>query len=158
MAVEFKDFSINVKTAINDTTISWLYETALEIEAQAKRNCAMDGEIGSQLRGSYRADVDEGSGQAKIGTPLEAGYWEEWGTGEYAAHGDGRKGWWVYSDKVKGNGGKQRTERQAKAIAASDPSLHATNGRPPHYTLEKAFTKTKPKAIANLEKRLKGMG
>lgn len=158
MAVEFNDFSINVKTSINDTTISWLYETALEIESQAKRNCKMDGEVGSQLRGSYRSDVDEGTCQAKIGTALEAGYWEEWGTGEYAAHGDGRKGWWVYSDKVKGNGGKQRTEAQAKAIAAGDPSLHATNGRPPNYTLEKAFTKTKPKAIANLEKRLKGMG
>lgn len=158
MAVELKDFSINVKTTINDTTIAWLHETANEIASQAKRNCAMDGEIGEQLRGSYRADVNDGKGEAKIGTPLEAGYWEEWGTGEYAAHGDGRNGWWVYSDKVKGNGGKQRTERQAKAIAASDPTLHATNGREPNYTLEKVFTKTEPKAIANLENRLKGMG
>ena len=158
MAVEFKDFSIKVKTELNDTTIAWLYETANEIASHAKRNCAMDGDIGSQLRDSYRANVNDGKGEAKIGTSLEAGYWEEWGTGEYAAHGDGRKGWWIYSDKVKGNGGKKRTERQAKAIAASDPTLHATNGRRPSYTLEKAFKANQSKAIANLERKLKEMG
>jgi len=158
MAVVFEDYSIKVKATLNDTTIAWLHEAANEIASQAQRSCAMDGEVGSQLRGSYRADVNDGKGEAKIGTPLEAGYWEEWGTGEHAAHGDGRKGWWVYKDGYKGNGGKTRTERQAKAIAASDPTLHATNGREPNYTLEKAFIKTKPKAIAELERRLKGMG
>lgn len=158
MAVVFQDFSFEVKAALNDISVAWLYETANEIASQAKRNCSMDGEIGTQLSGSYRADVDDGAGAAKIGTPMEAGYWEEWGTGEHAAHGDGRKGWWVYKDGYKGNGGKTYTESQAKAIAASDPTLHATNGREPNYTLEKAFITTKPKAIAELERRLKGMG
>lgn len=157
MAVVFKDFSVDVKAEINDTTIGWLYAWAEEIASTAKRNCALDGEAGTQLRGSYRADVNESAGKAKIGTPLEAGYWEEWGTGEYAAHGDGRKGWWVYSDKVKGNGGKRRTEKQAKAIAASEPSLHATNGRRPNYTLEKAFKTNESKAIADLQRLLRGL-
>lgn len=154
MAVEFKDFSINVKTTLNETTIAWLYEAANEVTSHAKRNCSMTDDSG-QLKGSYSNVVNEGKGEAKVGSPLESAYWEEWGTGEYAAHGDGRKGWWVYSDKVKGNGGKTRTESQAKAIAASDPSLHATNGREPHYTLEKAFTTNQPKLIAQLEKKLK---
>lgn len=156
MAVEFTDNSIEVKAVLNDTTIAWLYEWSNEIASHAKRNCAMDGDAGVQLRGSYRADVSSGTGVAKIGTPLESGYWEEYGTGSYAENGNGRKGWWVYKDGYEGNGGKQLTEEQARAIAASDPKVHATNGRPPQHTLETAFTVNKPKAIADLEKKLKG--
>ncbi|MBR5874475.1 MAG: hypothetical protein IKY90_07085 [Oscillospiraceae bacterium] len=64
----------------------------------------------------------------------------------------------MYSDEVKGNGGKTRTEAQAKAIAASDPTLHATNGREPNYTVENAFKANRNKAEADLKRRLKGMG
>ena len=157
MAVEFHDFSIEVKAELNDTTKSWLHTWANEIASKAKDTVQMDGDQGVQLRKSYRADVDEGAGVAQIGTPLESGYWEEYGTGEYAVHGDGRKGWWVYKDGYQGNGGDVLTEAEAKAIAASDPSLHASNGREPSYTLEKAFTVTKPKAVADLETKLRGM-
>lgn len=157
MAVEFHDYSINVKAELNDTTKGWLHTWANEIASKAKDTVQMDGEQGVQLRKSYRADVDDGAGVAQIGTPLESGYWEEYGTGEYAVHGDGRKGWWVWKDGYQGNGGKVLTEAEAKAIAASDPSLHASNGREPSYTLEKAFTVTKPKAIADLETKLRGM-
>lgn len=156
MSVEFKDFSMQVKAALNDTTKAWLYEWANETASQARDNCTMTDDDG-QLKGSYRADVDTVAGEAKIGTHLESGYWEEYGTGEYAVHGDGRKGWWVYKDGYKGSGGKQLTEARAKAIAAGDPNVHATNGRKPAATLEKAFTSVKPKAEADLEKRLKGL-
>ena len=157
MAVQFIDNSIKVKAEINQTTIAWLYEWANEIASQAKDNVALDGEAGTQLSGSYRADVNAGAGEAKVGTPLESGYWEEFGTGEHAVNGDGRKGWWVYKDGYEGGGGEILTEAEAKAMAADDPSVHATNGRPAHYTLEKAFTKVKPKAIADLETKLKGL-
>lgn len=157
MSVEFKDYSMQVKAALNDTTKAWLNTWANEIAAQAKDNTQLDGDAGIELRKSYKADVDDGAGEAKIGTPLEAGYWEEYGTGEYAVHGDGRKGWWVYKDGYKGNGGKQLTEAQAKAIAARKPNVHATNGRKPAATLEKAFLFVKPKAEADLENRLKGL-
>lgn len=156
MSVEFKDYSMQVKAALNDTTKAWLYEWANETASQARDNCTMTDD-GGQLKGSYRADVDTVAGEAKIGTHLESGYWEEYGTGEYAVHGDGRKGWWVYKDGYKGNGGKQLTEARAKAIAAGDPNVHATNGRKPAATLEKAFLSVKPKAEADLENRLKGL-
>ena len=155
MAVQFIDNSIKVKAEINQTTIAWLYEWANEIASQAKDNVALDGEAGIQLRGAYSAAVNAGAGEAKVGTPLESGYWEEYGTGSYAVHGDGRKGWWVWKEGYEGNGGEMLTEEEAKAIAASDPTIHATNGRPPSHTLEKAFTVNKPKAIADLEKQLK---
>lgn len=155
MAVEFKDYSFAVKAALDDTTIAWLHEWSSEIASHAKRNCSTGEDYSSQLRGSYDNVVNEGKGEARIGSPMEQAYWEEWGTGEYAAHGDGRKGWWVYKDGYKGNGGKQLTEAEAKAIAARSPSLHATNGRKPNYTLEKAFTVNRPKAEADLAKKLK---
>lgn len=157
MAVEFQDFSFEVKAELNDITRSWLRTWANEIASHAKDNTQMDGDQGVQLRKSYRADVDEGAGVAQIGTPLESGYWEEYGTGEYAVHGDGRKGWWVWKDGYQGSGGRELTEQEAKAMAARDPTIHATNGREPSYTLEKAFTVNKPKAIADLEQRLRGM-
>ena len=159
MAVELIDNSFEVKAALNDKTIGWLHAWANEIASHAKDHCAMDGEVGSQLRGSYRADVNDGAGEAKIGTPMEAGFWEEFGTGSYAVHGDGRQGWWVYKDGYEGNGGPVLTEAEAKAIeASSDGSVHATNGRPPQYTLEKAFATNKPKAIADLQRILKELG
>lgn len=155
MAVQFIDNRIEVKTELNNTTFAWLVAWANEIASTAKDNCAMDGGEGIQLRKSYHAQVSGGA--AKVGTPYESGLWEEFGTGEYAVNGDGRKGWWVYKDGYKGDGGDVLTEQEAKAIAAGDPSLHATNGRPAQYTLEKAFTVNKPKAIADLERMLKGM-
>lgn len=164
MSVEFKDFSIQVKAALNDTTKAWLYEWANETASQARNNCTMTDDKG-QLRKSYRADVDTGAGEAKIGTPLEAGYWEEYGTGEYAVHGDGRKGWWVYIDG--GSGYKKETNHYATRQEAEEAAnflrrvkkMNAvvTNGRKPAATLEKAFTSVKPKAEADLENRLKGL-
>ena len=155
MAVKFEDYSIEVIAELDETAIEWLYEWANEIASHAKDNTQMDGDEGVQLRKSYRADVDEGQGKAAVGTALESGYWEEFGTGEHAVHGDGRKGWWVYKDGYEGRGGDVLTEGEAKAIAAGDPTIHATNGRPPAYTLEKAFTANKNKAIADLENKLK---
>ena len=155
MPVELKDYSFEVKAELDETAIEWLHTWANEIASHAKDNVQLDGDEGVQLRKSYRADVDEAKGQAQIGTPLESGYWEEFGTGEYAVHGDGRKGWWVWKEGYEGNGGAMLTEEEAKAIAASDPTIHATNGRPPAHTLENAFVVNKPKAIADAEQRLK---
>lgn len=165
MAVKFQDYSIDVKAELDGAAEAWLYTWANEIASQAKRNCAMDGEQGTQLRGSYAALVDEGAGKAQVGTPLEAGFWEEFGTGEYAVHKDGRKGWWIYIEGESSMGGGQtyRTQEEAESMAAYIRAKYhknavATNGRKPNHTLEAAFTVTSPKAIADAEKRLKGLG
>ena len=161
MAVQFKDNSIQVKAALNDTTIAWLHEWASEITSQAQRNCRSGEDYSSQLRGSYANKVNEGKGEAQIGTPLEAGFWEEWGTGEYAAHGDGRKGWWVYIKGQASKGGgktyhsQKDAERSANYLRRKGLDAHVTNGRKPNYTLEKAFTTNKQKAIADLQSKLK---
>lgn len=160
MAVQYQDFSFQVKAALNDVTKAWLHETSSEIKSQAQRNCQMTDDDNGQLKASYENSVDEGAGTAQIGSALESAYWEEWGTGEYAAHGDGRKGWWVYvKGSTRGSGGKNYRKNVALAVAASmrrkGLDAYATNGRQPHYTLEKAFKKVKPKAVAALEEALK---
>lgn len=152
--VKFVNNSIKVKEEINATTIGWLNDWANTIASHAKNNTKLDGEAGIALRKDYRAVVDEGKGEAKVGSQLEAALWEEFGTGSHAVHGDGRPGWWVYKDGYQGNGGEQLTEAEAKAIAAEDPTVHATNGREPAKTLETAFTVNKPKAIADLDRRM----
>lgn len=169
MSVELKDASFEVKAAINDTTIAWLYAYANEIASQAARNCQMDD--GGQLKGSYRADVDDNDGKAMIGTPLESGYWEEFGTGEYADTNknggkQGRQGWWIYTPGSKGpedyDSNEYATKEEAEQMAAYIEEKYGvkavvTNGRKPNYTLEKAFKAVRPKAEANLQKRLKGL-
>ena len=162
--VEFQDFSFEVKGALNDTSIGWLYESANEIKSHAQRNCVTDYEEGGkQLKGSYDAKVDEAKGEAQVGSPMEAAYWEEWGTGEYAAHGDGRKGWWIYipGQPSMGGGMTYHDEMEAMMMAAYIQSkygkkAYVTNGRRPNYTLENAFNTTKNPAIARLEELLKG--
>lgn len=167
--VEFKDFSVNVKAALNNVSKAWLIETANEVTSHAQRNCVMEDDAGKRLKGSYKNEVDQGKGVATIGTPLEEGYWEEFGTGEYADTSKnggkrGRQGWWVY---VKGqpsgekSSAEYRDEDEAKAVAASMRAegldAYATNGRRPNYTLENAFEAVKNPAIAELERRLKEM-
>lgn len=144
--VEFKDFSMDVMAELDETTIAFLYEAAAEITSQAQRTCVMEDDVGKRLKGSYANVVDESKGTATVGTPLEEGYWEEWGTGEYAAHGDGRKGWWVYirGQASQGGGQSYRTKEEAEEAAAflrrvKGLDAVVTNGRPPNYTLERSF-------------------
>ena len=161
MPVKFQDFSMNVQAELNDVTIGWLYEASNEIKAQAQRDCKMTPEDHGQLKGSYGTSVNEGEGKADIGSPLESAYWEEWGTGEHAAHGDGRKGWWVYvKGSSKGDGGESyATEEEAKAVAESmrkrGLDAYHTNGREPNYTLEHAFDRKKNPVINRLKQMLK---
>lgn len=134
MSVQFQDNSAKVKDALNDATRAWLYEAAGEMEAQVKRNT----KVGTgQLKNSWTYKVDESKGEATIGSPLENAIWEEFGTGQYALHGDGRKTPWVYKDD-KGK-------------------WHTTIGKHPHRALNNAFTTLKSALKARLEQILKGM-
>lgn len=160
----FNDYSIEVKATLNDLTKQWLHEASFEVQAHAQRNCKMqyEDEEGKRLRQSYRTVVDEEKGEATIGSPRESVYWEEFGTGSHAAHGDGRKGWWVYvkdgvsSTKQSATYSSQQEAEEAAEFLRKVKHLdaYATNGREPNYTLEKAFEKTKGKAQARLAQLL----
>lgn len=149
--VKFKDFSMEVIAELNEATIAALYESVNEVKSQAQRTCQMEDDAGKRLKGSYDVNVDESNGVGTVGTPLEEGYWEEFGTGEHADTAKnggkpGRQGWWVY---VKGQGqrakvsaeyrDKDEAEAVAESMRADGLDAYATNGRDPHYTLEHAF-------------------
>lgn len=117
--VEFEDFSIQVKKAIEEKALKFLELAASEIQTQAARTSRVDT---GQLKGSWTHIVDEAAQEATIGSPLENAIWEEFGTGEYAAHGDGRKGGWVY-------------EKDGETVF--------TRGKFPQHTLQNAFEQKK---------------
>lgn len=131
-SIELIDLSEEVKGALNRAAAKWLYEAAAAIESQTKQNTAVDT---GQLKGSWDHNVDESKGEAIVGSPLENAIWEEFGTGEYALNGDGRKGGWFYED-AEGKG-------------------HFTHGKKPRRALHKAFEAKKTAIIRRAEQIIK---
>lgn len=162
MPVEFKDYSMKVKGELNDVTKAWLTEWSNEIASQAKDNVQLDGEAGNKLRDSYRA-TRRYQNHAWVGTPEEAGYWEEFGTGEHAVKSPHRTGWWLYFEGGSGYEGETNhyaTREEAEKMAAYIKKKYGktpkiTDGRDPSYTLQNAFMVSAPKAEADLERKLK---
>ena len=133
MSVQFDDFSMQVKAAIEEAAVQFLHEAAGELASQTARNSPVDT---GQLKGSWDYRVDESKLEATVGNPLENAIWEEFGTGEYALEGNGRKGGWKYKD-AKGE-------------------WHFTRGKTPLRAFHTAYTNLKPKLIKRAEQVLKG--
>lgn len=127
--IEFRDFSIQVKAAMNEAAIAFLHEAGGEVVAQTVRNSRVDT---GKTAGSFQNVVDVGKYEATIGSSEENAIWEEFGTGEYALHGDGRKGGWSYQDK-KGQ-------------------WHHTRGKTPSRAFWKGFNEARPKIVSQAEK------
>lgn len=121
-----------MKEALNEAALIGLELAASEIKTQAARNSRVDT---GQLKGSWNHQVDESAKEAQIGSPEQNAIWEEFGTGEYALHGDGRKGGWTYQD----DGG----------------DWHHTNGKTPNRTLHNAFESKKNTAIRLIKRSIK---
>ena len=166
MSVEFQDFSVNVTEAMEETLIAGLYEAAGELQARTKRNSRQGHTYGDiQATALWKYQVNEGAMEAQVGSEHEAGFWEEFGTGEHALHGDGRKGWWVYVEgQDSGTGGKSYSSKEEAEEAAQflrrvkKLEAYATNGIEPNRPLHKAFSSARPVVQAIFEAKLKGLG
>lgn len=132
--VIFEDFTIEVQGAIDDRINAELEECAGELESQVKRNTRVDT---GKTKGSWQHKVDDSSHTAYIGSNDENAIWEEFGTGEHALEGNGRKGGWVYKD-AKGQ-------------------WHRTTGKKPSRAFFKAYTALKSAIIKRLQNSLKGL-
>lgn len=132
MPVEFHDFTIHVKEALDEKAEAFLYEAAELIKTQAGQLTKVKT---GQLKGSWDYKVDTAAKEAQIGSPLENAIWNEFGTGEFAAHGDGRKGGWTYQDE--------------------EGKWWHTKGKKPRHTLQNAFT-AKKNSIINCAKQIFG--
>lgn len=132
--VEFTDNTIQVQDAISDKIYAVLEECAAELEAQAARNTRVDT---GQTKGNWQHVVAESENTAYIGNPLENAIWEEFGTGEYALEGDGRKGGWTYKDEAG--------------------EWHYTHGKKPNRALWNAYNTKKAAIKAHIEEELRGL-
>lgn len=159
MSVEFQDFSIQVKEALNEAALIGLELAASEIKTQAARNSRTDT---GHLKGSWEYVVDESAYKATIGSPLENAIWEEFGTGEYATEGS-RGGYWVFVKGGDSGGNKKLGKRysleKAKQIVAmmraDGLDAYYTKGKKPNHTLQKAFESKKNAAIRLIKRSVK---
>ena len=134
MDVKFDDFTIQVKNAMGDAINVVLEECAGEMESAVKRNTRVDT---GRTKNSFRHHVDDSNHVATIGSSEENAIWEEFGTGEYAINGNGRKGGWFYVDE-KGQG-------------------HYTRGKKPSRAFWNAYMALKSKIIKHIQDSLKGL-
>lgn len=133
MSVKFIDNSIHVKGVLKDTGISFLYEAISELEEQTMKNTKVNT---GKTKASVMTYISKGKGIAYVGSNYKNFIWEELGTGEFAANGDGRKSPWRYQDPI--------TEK-----------WYTTTGKKPRHMLLNAF-KSKKKVIRERAKSLFG--
>ena len=124
---KFTDNSKKVKGQMDDAMFRALESAALIVEASAKA-LAPVGDSG-ELRDKIDHNVKDGANgpEAKIGSPLDYAMYVEYGTGEFAENGAGRKGGWSYQ--------------------TPDGEWHHTDGMKPQPFLRPAFRENK----ANIE-------
>ena len=122
----FVDNSEAVKRELERAVIRGLIKASLLVEGQAVLLAPVDK---GGLRDSIGYKVDESELVAYIGTNCEYAIYVEYGTGEFAESGNGRKGGWVYKTP---NG-----------------EVHFTYGMPPQPYLRPAFRKNQ-KAIRDI--------
>ena len=133
--VDFQDNSIKVKAAIKEAGVAWLHEACGEVQAQTQRNTKVKS---GKTKGSWEYNVDESSLEGFVGSNEENAIWEEYGTGEYALNGDGRKTPWVYQD--------------------SGGAWHRTHGKKPRRAFFNAYNTLKARLQKAAEEKFKGIG
>ena len=124
--MKFVDNSEAVKRELERAAIRGLIKASLLVEGQAVLLAPVDK---GGLRDSIGYKVDESELVAYIGTNCEYAIYVEFGTGEFAENGNGRKGGWVYKTP---NG-----------------EVHFTYGTPPQPYLRPAFRQNQ-KAIRDI--------
>lgn len=137
MSIAFNDNTMKISKAMAAGIQGFLHEAGGEIQSQARRIVRVDT---GKTKGSYDYKVQESDSEITIavGSDYKNAIYEEFGTGQYALHGDGRKTPWVYKD-VKGD-------------------WHRTSGKSPTRPLYTAFNKTAPKIKKQLANVIKSAG
>ena len=136
--VIFEDYTIKVQNAIDDKINAVLAECAGEVISRTKRNSRVSGEAGSRTKNSFEYKVVESEHTAYMGSNYENAIWEEFGTGEHALQGNGRKGGWAYEDPKTGE-------------------TIWTHGKKPSRAFWNAYTSLKNKIINRIQECMKGL-
>ena len=121
---KFTDNSKKVKGQMDDAMFQALESAALIVETSAKALAPVES---GELRDKIDHKVADGFAgpTATIGSPLDYSIYVEYGSGEHAENGAGRKGGWSYQ--------------------TPDGEWHHTNGMSPQPFLRPAFKRNKDK-------------
>ena len=135
----FIDHTEDVKALIAELAYAGLEEACGELESAVKRNHDTLKIVDTgQTKNSWQHRVTK-SGEdyvGAVGSDYQNTIWEEFGTGDYALNGNGRKGGWFYVD-ANGDG-------------------HFTHGKKPRRPFQKAYDTMKSKIIKFLQDKFKG--
>jgi len=120
--MQFQDNSKQVKDEMHRVILGAIELGSLVIVGQTKTLVRRDT---GALSDSYSHQVEEKPEEitSKIGSPLDYAIYNEYGTGEFAENGDGRKGGWYY--------------------IGTDGKKHFTKGMKPNPALRTSFRKNK---------------
>ena len=134
--VKFENNVVRVKNAMRDKSLAVLEECAGELESQTKRNTRVKT---GMTKNDWIHTVTEHDGEIAgiVGSNNQNAIWEEFGTGEYALAGNGRKGGWTYK--------------------AANGKFYKTTGKKPSRALHKAWASLKNKIINHIQKSFKGL-
>lgn len=74
--VQFQDFSMQVKDALEEAAIQFLHEASGEVVSEIKRTVPVDT---GQLKNSFEYKLQDTRLESTIGSPLENAIWNEFG-------------------------------------------------------------------------------
>ncbi|MCX4341326.1 MAG: HK97 gp10 family phage protein [Lachnospiraceae bacterium] len=134
MDIHIETHQDEVTEEFRKTAIAWLHEAGGELLAAVRNNQRVRT---GKTRQSWRYEVDESRLECVVASDSQNAIWEEFGTGEYALNGNGRKGGWWYVDEQ----GKR----------------HFTRGKRPIRPLYKAYMSLKNVITAAAQERFRGL-
>lgn len=93
----FKSNTRRVKSDMEQASLAGMEAALLMIQSAVKAGTPT---MTSALKNSINRKIKQSGGriEGQVGTPLMYGIYVEFGTGEFAQNGNGRKGGWVYQD------------------------------------------------------------
>ena len=149
--VEFEDFAFKVKDTMSELLGNALEEVGAEIESQAARNTRVSSGD-TKRKWDHIVEQNEQEAKVTVGNPLENAIWEEFGTGEYALNGDGRKGgWYILADAAP-----ELAKYNMKVVYGKDgKKFYYTEGKPPSRALYKAWEQNKSRVKEHIGDVLK---
>lgn len=131
-----------------------LEETASIIESQTIRNTVVGATKDTKDHWGHSVNLSEN--KAVVGNTQENAIWEEFGTGDYALEGKGRKSAWYVP--VEGYIGNKRPTYNGKVTIVygkNGVAYYKTNGKKPRRMLFSAYTAKKNTVIRNAQKIMK---
>lgn len=142
-----------IKAEVEKAALKWLEETSGELEAQTARATTSDT---GGTKNSWTHQVKTSAKEAVVGSSNINAIYEEYGTGEYAAEGNGRgTPWYVPADAVTGT---KKPSYQGKVVVVygkGGKKYYKTNGKQPKMMLHNAWKSVIPKAKKALPAKLK---